>query len=72
MGGDVEKFGKELAQWVLQNIRLRAMELKERYYDSSDASVGKSIEKQSYVLGKCNAICDIVDLLEGKPLDEIC
>lgn len=61
-----------MAEWVSLQIKLDIIKLREKYRNEENGKIVPQIEKIMYVLGKCNAASDILDLLNGKPIDEIC
>ena len=55
---------KECSEQVLAVIRGVAERLREKYQGET-SPLGRAMKK-SYVLGKCNAMCDMLDLVDGK------
>ena len=55
---------KECSEKVLAVIREAADGLRERYHGET-TPLGRERTKL-YVLGKCNAMCDMLDLVDGK------
>lgn len=55
---------KECSEQVLAVIRDVAERLREKYQGET-SPLGRAMKK-SYVLGKCNAMCDMLDLVDGK------
>lgn len=49
---------------AIKDIKNAVIELREKYRSNPDGQIGKPIEKRIYMLGKSNAICDVLDLLE--------
>lgn len=63
---------KSGALWMLNNIKGHVLKLRETYRNDDSSAMGSPYEKRKYMLGKCNAACDFLDLLDGKPINEIC
>lgn len=55
---------KECSEQVLEVIRDVAERLRQKYHGET-SPLGRAMKK-SYVLGKCNAMCDMLDLVDGK------
>lgn len=55
---------KECSEQVLAVIRGVAERLREEYHHETSL-LGRAMKK-SYILGKCNAMCDMLDLVDGK------
>ena len=55
---------KECSEQVLAVIRGVAERLRKEYHHETSL-LGRAMKK-SYILGKCNAMCDMLDLVDGK------